>query len=88
MVRYALKYFYLLFLLSINLSAQSVSALASVDSTDYLVGDYITYSLEIRADKNIEITTPFLRDSLKKFEIIKELTPLIKEEDNIKSTTF
>ncbi len=55
---------------------------------DYLVGDYITYSLEIRADKNIEITTPFIRDSLKKFEIIKELTPLIKEEDNIKSTTF
>jgi hypothetical protein len=88
MVRYALKYFYLLFLLSINLSAQSVSALASVDSTDYLVGDYITYSLEIRADKNIEITTPFIRDSLKKFEIIKEITPLIKEEDNIKSTTF
>jgi hypothetical protein len=88
MVKCAIKYFILLLLLSINLSAQSISAYASVDSSDYLVGDYITYSLEIRADKNIEITTPFIRDSLKKFEFIKELPSLINEEDNIKSTTY
>ena len=88
MVKYAVKYFSLLLLLSINLSAQSISALASVDSSDYLVGDYITYSLDIRADKNIEITTPIIRDSLKKFEFIKELEPLINEEVNIKSTTY
>ncbi len=88
MVKYLLKYFILLLLLSINLSAQSISAYASVDSSDYLVGDYITYSLEIRADKNIEVTTPFIRDTLKKFEIIKEVAPLIKEEDNIKSSTY
>lgn len=88
MVKYLLKYFIILLLLSINLSAQSISAYASVDSSDYLVGDYITYSLEIRADKNIEVTTPFIRDSLKKFEIIKEVAPLIKEEDNIKSSTY
>jgi len=88
MVKCAIKYFSLLLLLSFNLSAQSVSALASVDSSDYLVGDYITYSLDIRADKSIEITTPIIRDSLKKFEIIKELGTLINEEDNIKSTTY
>jgi hypothetical protein len=88
MVKYAVKYFSLLLLLSINLSAQSVSALASVDSSDYLVGDYITYSLDIRAGKNIDIITPIIRDSLKKFEIIKELGTLINEEDNIKSTTY
>ena len=88
MVKYAVKYFSLFLLLSINLSAQSLSALASVDSSDYLVGDYITYSLDIRADKNIEITTPIIRDSLKKFEIIKELGTQVNEEDNIKSTTY
>ena len=88
MVKSMIKYFSLFILLSIKLSAQSISAYASVDSSDYLVGDYITYSLEIRADKNIEVITPFIRDSLKKFEIIKELETLTKDEDNIKSSTY
>jgi len=88
MVSRVIKYIALLILLSINLSAQSVSVLASVDSSDYLVGDYINYTLEIRAEKNIQITTPFIRDSLKAVEIIKEIPPLSMEENNIKSTTI
>jgi len=88
MVSRVIKYIALLILLSINLSAQSVSVLASVDSSDYLVGDYINYTLEIRAEKNIQITTPFIRDSLKAVEIIKEIPPVSMEENNIKSTTI
>jgi len=88
MVNSVLKYFGLLLLLSINLSAQSISVLASVDSSDYLVGDYINYTLEIRAEKNIEITTPIIRDSLKKVEVIRELPLASKEENNIKSSSF
>jgi len=81
-------YFILSVLLAIKLSAQSISVLASVDSTDYLVGDFIKYTLEVRADKNFNITTPFIRDSLKQLEIIDELAPVVKEDNNIKSTTF
>ena len=88
MVKFFNTYFILFFLLTLKLSAQSISVLASVDSSDYLVGDFITYTLEVRADRNIQITTPFIRDSLKKVEIIKEVEPLLKEENNIKSTTF
>jgi len=88
MVNNVIKYFGLLLLLSINLSAQSISVLSSVDSSDYLVGDYINYELEIRAEKNINITTPLIRDSLKKVEVIRELDPLSKEEENIKTFTF
>jgi hypothetical protein len=88
MVKIFLKYFFLSLILIINLSAQSISVLASVDSSDYLVGDYINYTLEVRADKNIDVATPFIRDSLKKVEIIKELAPISKETDNIKSTTY
>jgi len=88
MVNNVLKYFPLLILLSINLSAQSVSALASVDSSDYLIGDYINYTVEVRAEKDIQIVTPFIRDSLKKVEIIKELPSVSEEENGIKSTTF
>lgn len=88
MVKIFKIYFALFILLTLKLSAQSISVLASVDSSDYLVGDFITYTLEVRADKNIQITTPFIRDSLKKVEVIKELEPLSKEENNIKATTF
>jgi hypothetical protein len=88
MVNSVLKYFVFLFLLNVNLSAQSISVLASVDSSNYLVGDYINYTLEIRAEKNIEVTNPFIRDSLKKVEVIKELPPASEEENNIKSITL
>lgn len=88
MVNDALKYFIFLFLLNVSLSAQSISVLASVDSSDYLVGDYINYTLEIRAEKNIEVTTPLIRDSLSRVEVIKENAPIVKEENSIKSTTF
>lgn len=88
MVTSVTKYFILLLLLYINISAQSISVLSSVDSSDYLVGDYINYTLEIRAERNINITTPLIRDSLKKVEVIRELAPLSKEEENIKTVTF
>jgi hypothetical protein len=88
MVKSITKYLVLLVILSIELSAQSISVLASIDSSDYLVGDFINYTLEIRAEKNIKITAPIIRDSLKKVEVIKELTPLLKDEDNIKSSTY
>ena len=88
MVKNLLNYFCFLFILNISLSAQSISVLASVDSSDYLIGDYINYTLEIRADKNIEVTTPFIKDSLKQVELIKELPTVVNEEQNIKSTTY
>jgi hypothetical protein len=75
-------------LLTAELCAQSVSVLASVDSSDYLVGDYITYTVEVRSEKNIQIVQPFIRDSLKKVEVIKELELVIREDENIKSTTY
>ena len=88
MVKSLRIYIVLIFLFTIKLYAQSISVLASVDSADYLVGDFITYTLEVRADKNIKISTPFIRDSLKNLEVINELQPVVKEENNINSTTF
>lgn len=88
MVNALVKYFIILLLLNISVSAQSISTLASVDSSDYLVGDYINYTLEIRAEKDIEIINPFFRDSLKQVEILKEIPTQKKEDENIKSSTF
>ena len=68
--------------------AQPVSVLASVDSSDYLVGDYINYTLEVIADKNVQIIAPFISDSLKEVEIIRELEPLSTQTENSKSTIY
>ena len=84
-----LKIFFILFLLFITEnSAQQVSVLASVDSSDYLVGDYINYTLEVIADKDVQITSPFIRDSLKTVEIIRELEPSSTETENGKYTIY
>lgn len=88
MVKIFRTYFVLIFLFVSELSAQSVSALASVDSSNYLVGDYINYTIEVRSDKKIQIITPLIRDSLKNVEVIKEFEPVLKEEKNINSTIF
>jgi hypothetical protein len=88
MVNNFIKYSILFLFLGSKIFAQSISALASVDSSDYLVGDFINYTLEIRAEKEIEIINPFFRDTLKQVEIIKEIPPQARDEENIKSSTF
>ena len=77
----------LIFIFAEN-SAQQVAVLASVDSSDYLVGDYINYTLEVIADKNIQIISPSFRDSLKEVEIIREFEPSSTEIENGKSAIY
>jgi len=88
MVRCILTYLVLLMMSAIIVSAQSVSALASVDSSNYLVGDFINYTIDVRSAQNIQLLTYGIRDTLKKFEVIKELPVTKKEEENKYSTTF
>ena len=68
--------------------AQEVTALASVDSSNYLVGDYINYTLEVRTPKNVKITYPVIVDSLDEVEIIKESEPVAIESDDVKSIRY
>jgi hypothetical protein len=81
-------FFLLLVLFSSQSFAQSVTALASVDSSNFLVGDYINYTLEVRTPKDVEITYPVIIDSLAQVEIIKEYEPEVIESDDLKSIRF
>jgi len=81
-------FFLLLILFSSQTFAQSVTALASLDSSNYLVGDYINYTLEVRTPKDVEITYPVIIDSLDEVEIIKEFEPEVIESDDLKSIRF
>ena len=83
------KIFLILFLFLSNLSlAQSISASASVDSTAYLVGDYIHYKVQVNYDKSIKLVPPLIQDSLKNVDIIKTFSPVYSEKDGKKTAVF
>ncbi|MDP3684483.1 MAG: hypothetical protein Q8S01_11170, partial [Ignavibacteria bacterium] len=64
--------------------SQQVKSKVSVDSTNYLVGDYINYLVELSAPKNVEFFFPAIKDSLKKLDLVEQL-PLQKKEENGKN---
>ena len=83
------KILFILFLVCSNLGfAQSISAKASVDSTVYLVGDYIHYRVNVNYDKSIKIIPPVIEDSLKNVDLIKVNNPVYAENNGRKSASF
>jgi len=79
--------FYILFIMQ-NLFAQTISVSASTDTTDYLVGDYIHYTIEVTTKKNIEVFPPSVADSLKNIELISFNKPEVNEKENLKTILF
>ncbi len=53
------------------ISAQSISATAGTDSSDYLIGDYINFSIRVEHANGIRVTPPTLTDKLGQLEVIK-----------------
>jgi hypothetical protein len=74
----SLLFVFILVFSSIN--AQTISVYAETDSTEYMVGDYINYSLEIIYDKDIKVSFPSIKDSISVLEFIKEY-PVAKSEN-------
>ncbi|WP_337873374.1 hypothetical protein [Ignavibacterium sp.] len=63
---------FLILLFTSSVFAQQISVKAITDSSDYLIGDHINYTLTISHSDEVGIVAPFFRDSLARFEIIKE----------------
>lgn len=81
MVKFLLRLLLILFF-TLPVFAQEISVKASTDSTDYLIGDHINFTLTIFHSDEIGIVTPFFRDSLNKFEIIKDIPVEKKKTGN------
>lgn len=65
---------YLLFLLVIfvaEVQPQSIEVYASTDTTDYIVGDYIYYQIELKYDNSITVFMPPVKDSIKVLDFIR-----------------
>ena len=82
MVKLTIRFFILFFLAGfIDTYAQTMQVYASTDTTDYVVGDYIIYSIELRYDKNVNVYLPPVQDSIKVLEFIKADAPIIQESE-------
>ena len=68
--------------------AQNISAEASTDTTAYLIGDYIHYTIQVNADKNLYISGPAVSDTLAGMEIISIQPPRKEEKDNKQVITY
>jgi hypothetical protein len=78
----------LIVFISLSALAQEVKVTASTDKTDYLIGDYIRYSLVIDAQKNVFIINPFFRDSLRNIDVVNISDPIITENEQGKTVKY
>ncbi len=68
--------------------SQEVTATASTDKSEYLVGDYIHYNIQINYGKGLKVYPPFLKDSLRNVTLIKEETPVQEEKTGKVTATY
>ena len=85
------KKFFLVLILQFFLTpifAQEITVRATTDTTDYMIGDQIKYSLQIEMSKDVYIINPFFRDSLKNIDVISISDPVVKENETGKSIKY
>lgn len=80
--------FVLIIVPALSLFGQEIKVTAATDTTDYLIGDQIKYSLTIYADKNVFIINPFFRDSLKNVDVINYSDPILNEDKSGKTIKY
>lgn len=83
-----LYFFVIFFLISTQIQAQTVSVEANVDSSQYLIGDLIRFTITAEYSKNIKLLNPSVKDSLKGLEILEFGKPAFEETDTKKITKF
>lgn len=62
--------------------AQDVKVFATTDTTEYIVGDYINYSIEMKYPKGVNLVFPTITDSISNLTFIKNGEMVKKEVGN------
>lgn len=73
---------------SFNLFAQNISVSASTDTTDYLVGDYIKFSIRVELNEGVRVSPPTLTDQLAPLEVVKSLPVSFEEGKNVQQFNY
>jgi len=79
---------FFLFVLTTSIFAQNINVTASTDTSDYLVGDYIEFSIRAEYSDGVRISPPSLTDNLGQLEVIKVLPVSFEKEDNIQQFNY
>ena len=74
-----IKYIIVAVLLAVTIKAQSIEVFADTDTTEYMVGDYIHYTLELKYTNDIRVEIPSIIDSISVLDFIREDTPIKQE---------
>ena len=83
------KFFLILMFLWFPVHAQNIKAIATTDSLQYNIGDYIDYSITVFAPGKYKIELPAVKDSLKALTFLREgKTDLVKSKNGYATTTF
>ncbi|OGU75350.1 MAG: hypothetical protein A2V93_09800 [Ignavibacteria bacterium RBG_16_34_14] len=82
------KFLAFVFLLSLNIYAQNISAEAYTDSANYLVGDYINLTVKVKYDEGIQVSNPLIGETFKDIEIIEVKDPVLLEENGKQVVEF
>ncbi len=86
MVKFLLGAFFVFIV--VNVQAQTISVAAYTDTTDYLVGDFINYEIEVVTRKNIEVISPSFPDTLSQLELIASEEPVLTEDEKSKTAIY
>jgi len=78
----------ILIILSVNNPAQTISVGAFTDTTNYLVGDFINYEIEVVTRKNVVVISPSLPDTLNQLELISREEPVTTEDEKSRTTIY
>lgn len=88
MVKYLNIFLFIILIFSEVVFAQNVTALAGTDTSDYLVGDYIQFSIRVEYDDGIRISPPSLTDKMSPLEVIKVQPVTFEEEKNVQQFNY
>jgi len=77
-----------LIVLSFNVYAQNINVSAETDTSDYLVGDYIQFTIRAEYDEGIRISPPSLTDRLGILEVVKVQPVSFEENKNIQQFNY
>jgi len=80
--------FFLLILTSVIVNAQSIIATATTDTSDYLVGDYIKFTIKVEHDESIRVSPPTLTGQLGRLEVVKVLPVTLEEENKFQQFNY
>ncbi len=76
------------FVISLSVYAQNINVTASTDTSDYLVGDYIQFSIRAEYDEGIRLSPPTLTDNLGILEVVKVLPVSFEDDKNVQQFNY